>query len=71
MILLLFQKNNLEFFRTTLILVGPNIQYHIGSGPLKTAETTNVGGPTSTVQYTTSKQSTKLQKNISYFFVDT
>ncbi|XP_031639362.1 uncharacterized protein LOC116351405 [Contarinia nasturtii] len=45
-------------------VVGPNIQYHIGSGVLKTnsSETTNIGGPgpniqTPTVQYTSYSQS--------------
>lgn len=39
------------------ITVGPNIQYHIGSGVLKTnvTENPNIGGPAPTVQYTTSK----------------
>lgn len=41
------------------LLVGPNIQYHIGSGVLKTnaTENTNIGGQTSTVQYTTCEYS--------------
>lgn len=37
------------------ILVGPNIQYHIGSGVLKTNESPNISGQTPTVQYTTCK----------------
>lgn len=58
------------YFKHTLSIAGPTIQYQIASGGIKpnvSADTGNiVGGPTPTVQYTTCKSTAIICKPISF-----